>query len=152
MGFSFLFFVKKKKTTTITQKQNLRPSLKYCRSPTRNCLFTWVQVSFLYGSGAQKIFFAHKFVFVYHVEFLPRGQLLVAHHASEAVQVEHFAAGFADQVVRRDSLQAARAFSAKTPAKHNRNNPPWNLDFHQTESTDCWRQMWEEPYLFSKRT
>lgn len=83
-------------------------------SPSRNCLLTWVQVGFFDGSGAPKIFFAHKFVFVYHVKFLPRGQLLVAHHAGEAVQVEHFAAGFADQVVRRDSLQAARAFSAKT--------------------------------------
>lgn len=83
----------------------------------RTLSITWVQVDFLNGPGAQIVFFAHEFVFVYDVQFLPRGQLLVTHHAGKAVQVKHLAAGFADQVVRRDSLQTARTFCAESPGE-----------------------------------
>lgn len=115
------------------------PTNRRQKKPKHVWSITWVQVDFLNGPGAQIVFFAHELVFVYHIEFLPRGQLLVTHHAGEAVQVKHLAAGFADQVVRRDSLQTARAFCAKPPGKkkkkkNQRRNPMWKLCFKKNKS------------------
>lgn len=44
------------------------------------------------------VLFTDKLEFVQDVQFLSGGQLLVAHHAGETVQVKHFALGSAHQI------------------------------------------------------
>ena len=61
---------------------------------------TRVEAALLEARGAQVVVLAHELVLVDDVELLARGQLLVADHAGEAVEVEDFAAGLANQVAR----------------------------------------------------
>lgn len=76
----------------------------------------------LFGSGAvaQVIFFADKLVLVDDIKLLTRGELLVAHHAGETVQMKDFAPGSPDQVTGRDALGTSCTLGTETPAKGGR--------------------------------
>lgn len=61
----------------------------------KTSLLTWVEAALLQAAGtADIILFADEFVLVYDVEFLPGGELLVADHTGETIQVEYFVPGF----------------------------------------------------------
>jgi len=81
---------------------------------------TWEEVGVFYTGIVLVIVFANEFVLVYDVELLAGGELLVAHHAGEAVEVEHFAAGPPDQVVGRDALRTAATLRAEPSAGERR--------------------------------
>lgn len=68
----------------------------------------------------QVVVFTDEFVVVEHVQFLSRRQLLPAHQTCEAIQVEHFVAGFPNQITRRYALSATAALSTVSPAKRNK--------------------------------
>lgn len=63
------------------------------------------------------VFLADELVVVQDVELLAGAELLAAHHAREAVEVEHLVPRLAHQVARRDTLRAASAFGAVSPAR-----------------------------------
>lgn len=73
----------------------------------------------LFGSAAvtHVIFFTDELVLVDDVKFLAGGELFVAHHAGETVQVKDFAPGPSDQVARRDALRATCTLGTKTPER-----------------------------------
>lgn len=77
---------------------------------------TWEEVGVFYTGIVLVIVFANKFVLVYDVELLAGGELLIAHHAGEAVEVKHFAARPPDQVVWRDALRTAATLRAEPSA------------------------------------
>lgn len=65
------------------------------------------------------VLLAHELELVQDVQLLPGGQLLVAHHAREAVEVKDFALGPAHQVAGQDPLRAAVTLGAEPPVgKH----------------------------------
>lgn len=66
------------------------------------------------------VLLAHELELVQDVELLPGGQLLVAHHARETVEVKHFALGPAHQVAGQDPLGAAVTLGAKPPVGEHR--------------------------------
>lgn len=66
------------------------------------------------------VLLANELELVQNVEFLPGGQLLVAHHARETVEVKHFALGPAHQVTGQDPLGAAVTLGAKLPVEEYR--------------------------------
>ena len=70
------------------------------------------------------VLLADELVIVQHVELLPGAELLAAHHAGEAVQVEHLVPGLPHQVAGRDPLRTAPALGAVPPAT---DNPAFNL-------------------------
>lgn len=63
------------------------------------------------------VLFADELELVQDVELLSGGQLLVAHHAGEAVEVEHLALGPADQITGQDPLSAAVTLGPEPPAQ-----------------------------------
>lgn len=65
--------------------------------------------------AAEVVLLADELVVVQHVELLAGGELLPAHQAGEAVEVEHFFFGLPHQVAGRDALAAAAALRAISP-------------------------------------
>lgn len=63
------------------------------------------------------VLLAHELELVQDVQLLAGGQLFVAHHAREAVEVKHFALGPAHQVAGQDPLSAAVTLGAKSPVR-----------------------------------
>lgn len=72
----------------------------------------------LFGDTAvtQVILFTNELVLVDDVELLASGELLVTHHAGEAVQMKHFASRSPNQIAWRDALRTTRAFGTETSA------------------------------------
>ena len=101
---------------TNTRTQTHTHTRTHARTHSQGSLCTWEEAGVLSIAVAYIIFFANEFVLVYDVELLAGGELLIAHHAGEAVEVKHFAPGPPDQVVWRDALRATAALGAKPPA------------------------------------
>ena len=66
--------------------------------------------------AAHVVLFADELVFLKDVEFLAGGELLPAHAAGEALEVEDAITGLPHQVLRRDALQTPRALGPEPPA------------------------------------
>lgn len=77
------------------------------------------------------VFLADELVVVQDVELLAGAELLAAHHAREAVEVEHLVPRLAHQVARRDTLRAASAFGAVSPARKHNNPTASEPVFHE---------------------
>lgn len=61
------------------------------------------------------VLLANELEFVQDVQLLAGGQLLVAHHTSETVEVEHFALGLADKITGQNPLGATSTLGPKSP-------------------------------------
>ena len=88
------------------------------------------------------VLLADELELVQDVQLLAGGQLLVAHDAREAAQVEHLALRTAHQVARGDALRAAAALGAKPPGakKHRRGRRYSIIHLHLGRLADAFIQ------------
>ena len=63
------------------------------------------------------IFLADKLSVVYHIELLPREQLLLADEAGEALEVEDLVPGLPHEVLGADAEPAATALGPEPPER-----------------------------------